>query len=295
MLDDGKIVPIVGRESAFWEHKMETGEFRSGKTRVSGCDFIQSFKKGRSQDECFIPPGQTRFLSNVVNTDNQEGNERRNLANANHTGIRTILVVRVIADDASTSAKEVDLHRDVFLDSELNVATQYRACSHGKLNFTKADDRALTGNSGGGDTGISDGVTTVRVRMSTDAGDDVMTNKITGALNENFGVSSPSKLADHVMYCLPAGTWNGIAYAEVNSWRSVYNNEWCRSVSTQMHEIGHNLNLAHANENDNTYEDQTGMVSDGRILTDSNIYKDLTLTTVLMTKFLLADGLLLYQ
>jgi hypothetical protein len=294
MLDNGKIVPIVGRESAFWEQKMESGEFRSGKTRVSGCDFIQSFKKGRPQDECFIPPGQTRFLTNVVNTDNQEGNERRNLANVDHTGDRRILVVRVIADDKSTTASVSDLRMDVF-DDLVNVATQYKACSHDKLNFRKANNRALTGNSGGGNTGISGGVTTVRVPVSTDEGDSAMRNAIVGILNDNFGVSSPSQLADHVMLCLPADTMNGIAYAGVGSWMSVYNNEWCSSVSTQMHEIGHNLNLAHANENGNTYNDQTGMVSDGRILTDSILYKDPTLTKVLINKFLLVDGVLLWR
>jgi hypothetical protein len=265
--DDGTIVPIAGRGSAFWEQKMESGEFRSGETQVSGCEFIQFIEGG--PEECFIPAGHTRFLSNTVNTDNQEENERRDLAVV--AGDRTILVVRVIADDKSTTASEADLASYVFDDS-VNVATQYKACSHGKLNFKKASNRALTGNNGGGDTGISNGVTTVRVRMSTNRGDSAMRNAITSALNQNFGRSSPTQLADHVMYCLPAGTLDGIAYAYLNSWNSVYSNENCRSVSIQMHEIGHNLNLGHANENGDAYDDQTGMVSDERILTDSIIY-----------------------
>ena len=66
---------------------------------------------------------------------------------------------------------------------------------------------------------------------------------ITAALNAQFGVSSPTQLADHVMYCLPAATMSGIAYAYINSWNSVYSNQWCTYVSAQMHEIGHNLNL----------------------------------------------------
>jgi hypothetical protein len=219
-----------------------------------------------------------------VNTGNQEGNERRNLANADyHTGDRKILVVRVIADNGSTTAEEDDLVRGVFDDS-VNVATQYRACSHGKLNFIKADNRAPVAgkNDDGVETGISHGVTTVRVRMSTNDGDYGMRNAITAALNENFDVSSPAQLADHVMYCLPAGTMSGIAYAYVDSWMSVYSNEWCGYVSVQMHEIGHNLNLAHANEK-GAYDDQTGMVSNGRILTDSILYsKYLTDSPVLL-------------
>ena len=70
-----------------------------------------------------------------------------------------------------------------------------------------------------------------------------MRNAVTAALNAQFGVTSPNQLADHVMYCLPAGTMEGIAYAYINSWNSVYSNQWCTYVSAQMHEIGHNLNL----------------------------------------------------
>jgi hypothetical protein len=95
--------------------------------------------------------------------------------------------------------------------------------------------------------------------MSTGKGDWAMQNAITAALKQNFGVSSPAALADHVMYCLPPGTMNGIAYAYVNSWMSVYSDQWCGSLSGQMHEIVHNLNLAHANEK-GAYNDQTGMM-----------------------------------
>eukprot|EP00957_Ditylum_brightwellii_P196488 14971448-Ditylum_brightwellii.AAC.1 len=74
-----------------------------------------------------------------------------------------------------------------------------------------------------------------------------------------FGVSNPSKLANHVMYCLPPGTMSGIAYAYINSWNSVYSDNWCTYLTAQMHEIGHNLNLAHSNE-DGDYKDKSGMV-----------------------------------
>ncbi|KAL3804560.1 hypothetical protein ACHAWO_005455 [Cyclotella atomus] len=87
-----------------------------------------------------------------------------------------------------------------------------------------------------------------------------MRNAITAAINAEFGVSNPSALANHVMYCLPTGTMSGIAYAYINSWNSVYSNEWCNYVSGQMHEIGHKLNFAHSNEALGPYKDQTGMM-----------------------------------
>ena len=73
------------------------------------------------------------------------------------------------------------------------------------------------------------------------------------------------------MACLPNDTLdNGstgwIAYAYTNHWLSVYRGPWCSYPSVQMHEIGHNLNLAHSGEG-NRYDDQSGMVSNIRNMT----------------------------
>ena len=70
------------------------------------------------------------------------------------------------------------------------------------------------------------GTTTVTVPSSTTNGDSVMTNDIVDELNRQFGVISPSLLAHHVMFCLPPNTMSGIAYAYVNSWQSVYSDDW---------------------------------------------------------------------
>lgn len=41
---------------------------------------------------------------------------------------------------------------------------------------------------------------------------------------------------------------------------SVYNNKWCTYLSGQVHEVGHNLGLAHSGEGTVAYGDQTGMM-----------------------------------
>ena len=50
----------------------------------------------------------------------------------------------------------------------------------------------------------------------------------------------------------------------MNSWLTVYNNlynnDWCRYPSGQVHEIGHNLGLNHASEGTDEYGDQTGFM-----------------------------------
>lgn len=51
-----------------------------------------------------------------------------------------------------------------------------------------------------------------------------------------------------------------IAYAYLNQKISVYNDNWCLSLSGQMHELGHNLNLHHSGEGDEEYGDKSGMM-----------------------------------
>jgi hypothetical protein len=51
-----------------------------------------------------------------------------------------------------------------------------------------------------------------------------------------------------------------LSQAYMGGWLSVYNNQWCNYPSVQVHEIGHNLNLAHAGEGSSEYADQTGMM-----------------------------------
>ena len=62
-----------------------------------------------------------------------------------------------------------------------------------------------------------------------------MNNAIATKLNAQFGVSSPSQLATHVMYCLPPNTMGGIAYASVNGWYSVYSDNWYVNIACWYH------------------------------------------------------------
>ena len=142
------------------------------------------------------------------------------------SGTRSVLVVRVIASDGQTTASEARLSDSVFgngADGSVDPVTlksQYSACSYGALNFVEAADRDGTS------TNIRNGAVTVTVGTSTIEGDTVMNNAIADELNSQFGVTSPSQLATHVMYCLPPGTMSSIAYANIYSWMSVYSDNW---------------------------------------------------------------------
>ena len=68
------------------------------------------------------------------------------------------------------------------------------------------------------------------------------------------------------MVCEPDNTRNDgsttwVAYAYIDHWLSVYRGLWCIRPSAQMHEIGHNLNLAHSGEGNDPYDDLSCMVS----------------------------------
>jgi hypothetical protein len=51
--------------------------------------------------------------------------------------------------------------------------------------------------------------------------------------------ASLNDIADYVMVCIPpvtADDW--IAYAYENHWLSIYNDDWCRYPTAQLHEVG---------------------------------------------------------
>ena len=92
---------------------------------------------------------------------------------------------------------------------------------------------------------------------------NVVKQAMLDAADEKYGDLStkvPNGELDYVMICIPPGTSGSwVAYAYVNGWVSVYNDGWCNSLSAQMHEVGHNLGLAHSGESA-TYDDQSGMM-----------------------------------
>ena len=190
------------------------------------------------------PVGKPQFQSDTKAGDRQG----RKLATL--TGDKTVVGVKVVTScNEAYGRSEADLASNIF-DDTVNLKTQYKACSHNKLNIIKPADRSAGGSS------LANGVLTVTVNSCAVAGDSVLRNEVTAAINSAFGVQNPTEIADHFMYCLPPGSMSGIAYASLNSWLSVYDDVWCDYVSAQLHEVGHNLNFDHANEGTTEYGDQ---------------------------------------
>ncbi|KAL3919920.1 MAG: hypothetical protein SGILL_003513 [Bacillariaceae sp.] len=187
---------------------------------------------------------QRRLASGISSTDTTTQSKTLNKQ-------RKVLVVRV---SGKTSASASQLASDIFTDS-VSLATQYNRCSYGKLDIVPAQGSNIAG-----------GVVTVNLSGKSFSGAESSTVRtwMTDAAESLIGVNSLSSAYDHVMFCQPPGTvksGNGwYAYAGINSWYSVFNDDACSSVSAQMHELGHNFYLAHSNEGSNAYDDKTGMM-----------------------------------
>lgn len=164
---------------------------------------------------------------------------RRELAET--VGIHSCLIVRVTSGDGKTTTfSEEELSKAIFgtdpstsQEADVSMQKQFYDCSHGKLDFVRAQDKV--GSSG---SRISNGATTVHVDLPVSVGSGRMANAVTDELNSRFGVETPHDLADYILYCLPPGTMNGVAYAYINHWNSVYNDQWCGMLSSAMHEVG---------------------------------------------------------
>jgi hypothetical protein len=143
------------------------------------------------------------------------------------------LVIRVEAKDSRTTASEAQLADDVFgtAGDQLNLKSQYSACSDGKLIFNPLKTNPKIGN---------DGVYTVQLPNLAVSGinDGTLLTEVINAASASLGAKL-STIASHVLVCLPPGTQgNWIAYGYFNSYLTVYNDEWCQYPSAQMHELG---------------------------------------------------------
>jgi hypothetical protein len=154
--------------------------------------------------------------ASVIVEDIAEG--RRRLAP--NQGVLKAKVVRVTAQKTdgtlvSPTASAAQLRDDIFLDSSC-LSSQYNACSKGKLTIPEGPIEEIT----------------IAADPTADAKQTL----------ENLATAAVDRTGfDLVMFCQPPGTTGWIAYAYINSWNSYYNNDWCRYVSAQLHEVGHNL------------------------------------------------------
>jgi hypothetical protein len=150
--------------------------------------------------------------------------------------VRTVLVIRANAPDASTTASEAQLSEDIFGHNPndlVNLKSQFLACSDGKQKFEPYTDGNVVGN---------DGVLTVNIEKTANGADSEV---IVTAMLIEMRKSLPDINDNHLMLCLPPGTifkgtkdWNGSAGSAFRNYLTIFNDQWCSSPSLQLHEIG---------------------------------------------------------
>eukprot|EP00571_Detonula_confervacea_P016393 CAMPEP_0172302430 /NCGR_PEP_ID=MMETSP1058-20130122/4128_1 /TAXON_ID=83371 /ORGANISM="Detonula confervacea, Strain CCMP 353" /LENGTH=626 /DNA_ID=CAMNT_0013012899 /DNA_START=109 /DNA_END=1989 /DNA_ORIENTATION=+ len=260
---DGKFYEIKNSQGSAWADGLTSGYDHVKIPRGAIMSDGTIDMKGKSP--AVVPgKGLGLFGRNLQDdADERTPEQERNLSELRRhlqTDNKTVLAVKVVGNDGTYSNTPAYLSNKVFGTGgdTVNLKSQYTACSHGKLNFDPMVNRDMNSNPQDGTTGIVDGVVTIKVNNNVAESDAVFRNAVTAKIKAVFGTDAYN-LADHVMYCLPPNVMGGIAYAYINSWNSVYSNQWCDYLSTQMHEIGHNLGYAHANEG-GSYKDQTGMM-----------------------------------
>eukprot|EP00536_Pseudo-nitzschia_multiseries_P016358 jgi/Psemu1/313075/fgenesh1_kg.1087_\ len=184
-------------------------------------------------------------------TRRQQMQDRRTLAAS--SGTLKTLVVRVIAKNGIGPTADIDkLRSDVFEDRAC-LKSQYEACSFGQLIIEPFHGITLKGLT------INGGVVNVRVNVNPVEGNrDHFEDEAKIKATEMYG--DLASQFDLVMFCIPPGTGDWLAFAYINRFDSYFNDRWSSSVSTQVHEVGHNLGLAHSGEGSETYGDQSGMM-----------------------------------
>jgi len=214
-----------------------------------------------------LPPGAIQ-----IKTDPHRRLEHEERRAATYTGKKPVLIVRVTDVNGKAVPQTAEQISDKFFGTQgdlENMKSQFGSCSFGELDITYNDY---------GDTTnaivsklAAPGVLEVSIGISLNNNQGTITNVIGRAVETKLGKSNlpnprsgnylglPGPSA-HVLYvvenCYQECRW--AAYAYVNSWLSVYQNKYHYMPAVQMHEIGHNFNLAHSGGlNGKTYTDHT--------------------------------------
>jgi hypothetical protein len=209
----------------------------------------------KNNSEIFLPPGLEIALE-------KKPAHTRNLAVV--TGTKPILVVKVTdSTGLARSETPAQIGDDIFgtINDPNNLKSQLYDCSMGKLTVTEGDTSLPNGVPNG--KGVAPGV--MEVSITVDLGTNsraTIRNAVTTAVQNAIGESLPGRY-QQVMYvlqgCYVDCGW--AAYAYVNSWNSVYQGSYYKMTGVQVHELGHNFNLAHSGGLDGaTYTDHTGMM-----------------------------------
>mmetsp|Transcript_102105 Transcript_102105/g.152975 ORF Transcript_102105/g.152975 Transcript_102105/m.152975 type:complete len:595 (-) Transcript_102105:1149-2933(-) len=252
--DHGITYALVGLAPEFFT----SGKLNTGRSVLSLSKAIK--KRNEFRHEIIVDPGskvkvepfEHQTVENGVGimlrgSQTREGNDNSNGLD----GERELLMVYVRSLDSSPTYNFATVTDDVFgtRGDQVNLVSQYKACSKDKLIFVGAHKPS---------EGIRNGAVAITIPHNTkDVSRHTVENYVDAYLEDN-GYNWLTEF-DHIMYVLPAGTefFGALAYADGTNKKTVYNDISASSITTQMHEIGHNLGMSHSGQGEQTYGDRS--------------------------------------
>ena len=186
---------------------------------------MNNLKSGRSRLKTKNPIIENSTLT-VTTKDGLRVENKATISNvATASGEKSVLGIRVIANDESTTSSMSEISDEMFgtISDPHNMKSQYAACSHNQFTVNPFSGTTSTGQT------ITDGVGEVTIDSNVKGVDYLgIQNDVTEAAEAKYGDLTQF---DHVLLCLPKGTINGgsdtwVAYGLLNHYLSVYNDEW---------------------------------------------------------------------
>eukprot|EP00970_Alexandrium_tamarense_P007340 scaffold1332_cov197-Alexandrium_tamarense.AAC.30 len=260
-LDDGIDVPIEATEQQIEELRslLNSGELISAESTIDVEGGDSAAMIGDEEEyggppelpaSVVLPPGKIVLRQTTGDTQ-----RTRNLAT--YEGKKPVLIVRVTDKNGLAVSDNAETVSDKFFGTKGDTATmfsQFSACSFNQMEISWMHSSSIEKElSAPGVLEVNIPVSLVGTSQST------IRSAMKNAVRDKLGFSLPGPF-HHVLFviekCYEGCGW--AAYAYVNSWMSVYQGSYYKYPGVQLHEIGHNLNLAHSGGLDSkTYTDHT--------------------------------------
>jgi hypothetical protein len=205
------------------------------------------------------------FAEVVVNDDRRELQSSEIIP---IVGVKTVIIVRILTNDygisPSVTGREI---KNFVFNYQVSLARKYKECSHNQLKF-----RPFEGTTKGEQEDVVGGVQNVRLNAEQSEelkeiirknGNIQFRKAVKDRINLLARIAADRVLGDlesqfdHVLFVIPRGIFGVYATATINRWDSYYTEDWILRPSILLHEIGHNLGMDHAGEN-NEYDDKVG-------------------------------------
>ena len=258
---DGSTLPIEGTEEQIVEMRrlLNRGALISAESSVEVEPNIGPDGFMATSDTISLPPGSII----LINSNSDSENVRRRLnGNNRFEGTKKVLVVRVTDKDGrSVKGNAYTLSDKLFgtYGDRVTMKSGFSACSFGKLTMTHDYGSEVNKN-----LLSAPGVVDIRIGVSlTKSTQETIINDAKQALKRKMGMKNLPGPFDHIIFvveeCYQVGTTcQFAAWAYMNHWLSVYVGENYKFPAVVMHEMGHNLNLAHSGGTDGEeYTDHT--------------------------------------